>query len=74
MQKFLKETIEIKLFQILDYILKQFMSKFSHVFWCLPRCKKIIIASPGKELQHSKMYHNLPYKLFSEVKRGNDQY
>ena len=35
-------------------------SHTEHVFWYLPWCKKINIASPGKELQHSKMYQNLP--------------
>ena len=48
------------------------MRKFDHVFWNLPCYRKINIACPGKELKYSKMYQNLPYKLYSEVKVQND--
>ena len=64
----LDRTIENKLFWSLEYFLQQFMRKFDHVFWYLPWSKKMDIASSGKVLQHSKMYQNLPYKLFSYVK------
>ena len=66
--KVLDKTIENKLFWSLDYFLKQFMTKFDHVFWYLPWSKKMDLASSGKVLQHSKMYQNFPHKLFSYVK------